>query len=76
MDEKMMNLFKSIDRELDMACAKGMCDQCAFNCNGFCGTNVIQSVMAKLAGAKEIGLKQHHHDMDLINFIVRNEQRK
>lgn len=76
MDSKTLELFRNMERDLIKICAKGACDNCAFNCKGYCGTNILSSVLAKMDGAKVIGLTQHNSDMDLINFIVRNEQKK
>lgn len=76
MDAKTLELFRNMERDLNRICAKGACNNCAFNCKGYCGTNILSSVLAKLDGAAHIGLTQHHTDLDLTNFIVRNEQKK
>lgn len=76
MDAKTLELFRNMERDLCRICVEGSCDKCAFNCKGYCGTNILRSVMAKLDGARQIGLTQYHSDDDLYNFIVRNELKK
>ena len=75
MDERTVELFRNIKTQLNLTCAKGQCNECAFSCKGFCGTNILESIMSKLTGASIID-QQHHSDMELIKFIVLNPQQK
>lgn len=70
------DVFKEVAAALDDTCSTRCCEECAFNSEGYCGTVILRSVMAKLNGAKSIGLEQHYSDSDLRNFITRNEQRE
>lgn len=72
MNAKMLELFRNIQRDLTYHCSKLHCDQCAFYCNGNCGTVVLQSVMAKLTGGEILGLQQFLSDENLQDFISRN----
>lgn len=76
MDAKMLELFRNIQRDLNYNCSKLPCGQCAFDCNGYCGTVVLQSIMAKLTGGEIIELQQVLSDEGLRDFISRNPQRE
>ena len=76
MDEKTIDLFRNIHKQLNFYCGQVTCDKCAFDSKDYCGLAVMQSIMAKLHEGKNSELEQLYSDEDLHDFIIRNEERK
>lgn len=70
------NVFNLIDELLDPSATHciSRCENCAFNCEGACGTVVLRNIMRKLAGTD--GTVQSMTDEQLIEFIRNNPEQK